>query len=154
MSEQVTVILAGAAKIGNDWKKPGDTITVDRHLVSQLPIEGEVLPASATSIDDAITAAVSAATVLHEGQLSAIEARAAEAEGQRDMLQQQLHATEARAIEAQAQRDLLQARVVELQAQIALGIGADTAQPDPVEQDTAAAKDTSKKTASGDKTKG
>ncbi|RWR28708.1 hypothetical protein D2T29_15875 [Sinirhodobacter populi] len=159
MDKQVTVTLSGPAKVGSAWFMPGDQVTVDEALVSQLPVDPGAVHistmSSAEAIDVAVAerldAAVYDATAALEGQLAVSQARATGAEQQCDALRVRGTELEAMLAGVQTERDTLQVRVAELESQLAAATGPQLASGKDV-ADTEAAK--VRKATSGKETKG
>lgn len=132
------VTLATAAKIRGKIEPAGKIVVVDQTVYRHLKESGAIGATAPQSVADA---------VLKDRTM--LERTIAEQSAVIDALTDELKAMEARADEAEAQRDLLQGRVLDLQAQTAPG-AADA----PVSQDTEAAKDTPPKKARGGSQKG
>lgn len=134
------VTLATTVKIRGKIEPAGKVVVVNQTEFDQLKAVGAISSTAATPIADALIADRDALEQLIATKGEVIQTLGSE-----------LTAMEARAIEAEAQRDLLQDRVLELQAQIAATIEpTDTAgKPATDDQHTEAVKTTSKKTGSG-----
>lgn len=110
----IDVQLAAPVKLGGKWHKPGDVLIVTSAEAEALRASGALVE----SIGDPTEAAPSmpgfdetAKVLAGAGIEAAVDTAMAGAD-------KALAAMEARALEAEAQRDLLQERVIELQAEI------------------------------------
>ncbi len=127
------VTLASAAKIRGKIEPAGKIVVVDQTVYRHLKESGAI----------GATAPQSVAEVVLEDR-AMLEQTIAEQDSVIGVLTDELKAMEARAVEAEAQRDLLQGRVLELQAQTAPG-----AKNTPASQAAEAAKSTPPKKAPG-----
>jgi len=117
--QKLNVRLSGPAKVAGKWRKTGETVEVDQRGADDLRaagvLEGDSLPAAAESevgpalFDQAVQ---SKAKEIAE---AIVEAAVDQAVTELTLARDEANA---RAVEAEAQRDLLQDRVLELQAQI------------------------------------
>lgn len=130
------VTLATTVKIRGKIEPAGKVVVVNQTEFDQLKAVGAISSTAATPIADALIADRDALEQLIATKGEVIQTLGSE-----------LTAMEARAIEAEAQRDLLQDRVLELQAQIAATDTAGESAPD--DQHTEAVKTTSKKAGNG-----
>ncbi|MGD9864645.1 MAG: hypothetical protein AB7S99_15685 [Pseudodonghicola sp.] len=118
-NQKLNVRLSGPAKVAGKWRKAGETVDVDQRGVDDLRaagvLEGDSVPAAAESevgpalFDQAVQ---SKAKEIAE---AIVEAAVDQAVTELTLARDEANA---RAAEAEAQRDLLQDRVLELQAQI------------------------------------
>lgn len=140
------ITLANPAKIRGKIEPAGKVVIVDQTEFKHLKAAGAIGTTAPETVTDALIADRGAL----EEQIAAKGEVIATLEGD-------LKAMEARAVEAEAQRDVLQDRVLELQAHIEATAGivndATAEKPATEKQDTEAVKTTSKKTGSGN-TKG
>ena len=127
------VTLATAAKIRGKIEPAGKIVVVDQTVYRHLKESGAI----------GATAPQSVAEVVLEDR-AMLEQTIAEQDSVIGVLTDELKAMEARAVEAEAQRDLLQGRVLELQAQTATD-----AKNTPASQAAEAAKSTPPKKAPG-----
>lgn len=109
----ITLRLAGPAKLDGKWRKPGDTVTVPADMLDQLPVD-EVLDGDPQEVQSALARAVEA-----EAQRDLLQTRVLELQGQVTDLTASRDAARARSSEADAEVRSLQARNFELEKDLA-----------------------------------
>ncbi len=116
--QKLNVRLSSPAKVAGKWRKAGETVEADPRTADDLRaagvLEGDSIPAAESKVSPALfdQAVHSKAKEIAE---AIVEAAVDQAVTELTLARDEANA---RAAEAEAQRDLLQDRVLELQAQI------------------------------------
>lgn len=135
MDHKTEVTLTAPAKVGGKFRPVGAVVEVDatelKHLKKAGAVSDDKSAVTQSAQADAPDAQLAAAVDEQALELVKLEAELGE-------LATLLSATEARAVEAEAQRDMLQDRVLELQKEVGwAGQGAEAAEADKTNEQPA-----------------